>query len=172
MFHQTDRFNQGFLLVGQNLLTLLDLVTQQHNTDGEGVFTGFEQFLEGIKNANIEDLAIICRELLEATNAKRILAPIIDGSMFNVKSQIKAEYCKLVKKFSTNPKRRTIEKDVTKIIDECIRNIDECCAINPTVLPRSEAVMIMKKKVECSLVEFDYLCRKHYGAILGDVHKK
>ena len=72
----------------------------------------------------------------------------------------------------TNPKRTTPEKDVTTITDQFIRRIYECSTVNPAVLTCSEAVMIMKSKLKQSLLEFNWLCRKYYDAILEDVHKK
>ena len=93
VFHQSQSFTQGFLLVAQKLLTILDTLKRQHHTDGEGTFAGFDQYIEGMKTDNVEESTCNCRVLQDETTAKLILAPIIDEYITIAKSQINSEYC-------------------------------------------------------------------------------
>ena len=127
IFGQEQKFNNGFQLVSQKMLELLDRAKRSHCISGDGLFTTFQELLTIVDKQQIAEQAKIARENGEVTSAERILNPQIAAIIDSATCDIEMKFRELNTILDQDAHRaRGSQLSIDDIVAKSMEAMDQC----------------------------------------------
>ena len=172
IFGQEKKFNDGFKLVSQKLLELLDRAKRSHCVSGDGLFATFKELLTSVDNEKIAEQAKLARANGELTSAERILNPQIDAIIDSAKCDIEMKFRELNTILDQDAHRASSSQlSIDDIVAKSIEAMDQCRGLGQN-MRESGRWKSRKAKTESDIRGFGDTHLSHYLQRLGEVHDR